>query len=104
MNPSLTTSQSSVVLLLVYCNYQKGSIMFPGETVATGAPTTIPGATIKGPKVMRSAAGYYIGYSYNEGYGEEPYTRESMKYWATEAQAQDALDSDDWTRRGYVGF
>lgn len=47
-------------------------------------------------KVMRSAAGYYIGRSTADG---APYSRDSLEYWRTAEEAQSALDNDTWTRR-----
>ncbi len=52
---------------------------------------------IDGPKVMRSAAGYYIGFSCQtkdmSGY-DQPYSRES-DYFATTEEAQKYLDYID---------
>lgn len=70
--------------------------MFPGETVATGAPGPDQDPSIDGPKVMQSGAGFYIGYSQHG----MPYSRESLRYYATREIAQAALDSDAWERRG----
>lgn len=75
----------------------------PGETVSTGAPTTYQGQPIDGPKVMSSAAGYYIGYSCSEFMGHDengepmwmhgfPYSRESG-YYNTQAEAEADLKS-----------
>ena len=69
--------------------------MIEGETVATGAPGKCndqgcPGAS--GPKVLQSAAGFYIGY-FCDGCG--PYSRESG-YYATDEEAAAALQD------GYV--
>jgi hypothetical protein len=47
-------------------------------------------------KVLQSAAGYYIG-TWDDG----PFSRESVEYYATEDEAQDALDSGTWTQRRY---
>ena len=57
--------------------------MFPGETVATGAPH--PGTELK---VLSSGAGYYIGYLCEDGM---PYSRESI-YFPDEPSCQAALD------------
>lgn len=47
-------------------------------------------------KVLKSAAGYYIGtYSDEEG----PISRESMEYFGTKEQADNALQNGDWTQR-----
>ena len=43
--------------------------MFKGETVASGAPLPYPEAQ---PEVLKSGAGYYIGYQSQYG---EPYSR-----------------------------
>ena len=61
----------------------------PGETIATGAPTTCPdcGETPE-LSVHRSNAGYYIGTYCNCG----PYSRESG-YYKTFKEASDALKS-----------
>jgi len=45
-------------------------------------------------KVIRSAAGYYIG-TEEDGM---PYSRESMEYWTDAASAQMALESGDWSQ------
>ncbi len=73
--------------------------MIPGETVASGAPGPEQDANVRGPKVMRSAAGFYVGYGYfdPEWGWEEPYSRESG-YFRTESDAQAALDSGDYGR------
>jgi hypothetical protein len=55
-----------------------------GETVGTGAED--PGTELQ---VLKSAAGYYIGYLCNDG---SPYSRESG-YYASESNAQHALDN-----------
>lgn len=67
-----------------------------GETVATGAPI-LPG--VEGPKVMQSAAGYFIGYTIvDEKYGfQEPYSRESCYYQSYE-DAVSVLESGKWYR------
>lgn len=62
--------------------------MHPGETIGSGAPSTCPECkTTVEPKVMRSAAGHYVGTMCKCG----PYTRESGYYPTAEA-AQKALD------------
>lgn len=57
---------------------------------------------------LRSANGWYIGTLYDEECkkGERaspdrgiPGTRDSCEYYATEKDAQHALDNDEWTRR-----
>ena len=60
-----------------------------GETVGTGAED--PGTELQ---VLKSAAGYYIGYLCNDG---SPYSRESG-YYASESNAQHALDNDKFGR------
>lgn len=57
--------------------------MFKGETVSTGAAH--PGTPLQ---VLKSAAGYYIGYLDTDGC---PYSRESG-YFPTQEAAQAALD------------
>jgi len=50
--------------------------------------------------VMKSAAGYYIGTWYKNGDGfEEPGSRDRMEYFSTSHEAQEALDSGNWTQR-----
>jgi non-ribosomal peptide synthetase component E (peptide arylation enzyme) len=68
--------------------------MLPGETIATGAPSTCADC-LKDLKneVLRSAAGYYIGTLCDCG----PYTRESG-YYRTEEEAQRALDAGTFVR------
>ena len=63
----------------------------PGETVGTGADH--PGTPLR---VCWSAAGYYIGYLTVEGF---PSSRESLNYWALEADAEAVLKSGDWAPR-----
>ena len=45
--------------------------------------------------VLKAAAGYYIGTSFEGG----PCSRESAEYFATEAQARGALETGQWTQR-----
>jgi hypothetical protein len=45
-------------------------------------------------QVLKSAAGWYIG-----TWGDGPFSRESVEYYATEDEAQDAVDSGTWTQR-----
>lgn len=47
--------------------------------------------------VCMSGAGYYIGCV--DPQTGEPISRESVEYFATEEQAQRALDGGDWTQR-----
>lgn len=51
-------------------------------------------------EVLRSAAGFYIGTQQDE----MPYTRESVEYWPTKAQADRALaiGEDGWTQRDHL--
>ena len=46
-------------------------------------------------RVMRSAAGYYLGTQSDLG----PVSRESVEYWRTEAQAASALLKGEWSQR-----
>ena len=46
-------------------------------------------------RVLRSAAGYYIGTADEEG----PVSRESAEYWSGQEAAEQALEKDDWTQR-----
>lgn len=51
--------------------------MIPGETLGTGAPKNCPDCNVRlEPKVMSSAAGYYIGTGCDCG----PFSRESGYY------------------------
>lgn len=65
---------------------------FAGETVGTGAPGPEQNPDIKGPMVMHSTAGYYIGFEiFDHDYGfAEPYSRESG-YFSTREAAEKAL-------------
>lgn len=65
----------------------------PGECVSTGAPLPYYFAR---PQVLKSAAGYYIGYLDSEKF---PYSRESVEYFATEEEAITALREGTWTPR-----
>ena len=64
------------------------AMTLPGETIATGAPLKCDKAICEnvGPQVLMSAAGYYIGYSCESG------------YYAQRAEAQAALDRDEYSR------
>lgn len=64
--------------------------MIPGETVATGAKH--PGTPLR---VLKSAAGFYLGYLDTDGC---PYSRESG-YFPTQEAAQAALDGAPAVRR-----
>ncbi|MBF7052313.1 hypothetical protein IOC61_03150 [Halomonas sp. KAO] len=46
-------------------------------------------------RVMRSAAGYYLGTQSDLG----PVSRESVEYWPTEVQAASALSNGEWSQR-----
>lgn len=52
-------------------------------------------------KVMKSAAGFYIGKSIMEMGFPLPYSRESQEYFPTEEEAQNALTSGQYTKRDY---
>lgn len=68
--------------------------MLPGETIASGAPSTCPDCKVKlVPKIMRSAAGHYIGTACNCG----PYSRESG-YYRNLAEAEQALKNGGYER------
>ena len=47
-------------------------------------------------QVMQSAAGYYLGTS---EFGM-PFSRESVEYWPTAQEADNALTSGNWTQKG----
>lgn len=55
--------------------------------------------------VLKSAAGYYIGTTYTHDENSptpglvEPGSRDSFEYYATEAEAQHALETKSWTQR-----
>tara|TARA_R110000822_G_scaffold225353_2_gene358149 strand:+ start:1122 stop:1340 length:219 start_codon:yes stop_codon:yes gene_type:complete len=68
----------------------------PGETIATGAPDKCdePMCENRGPQVLVSAAGYYIGYSCRLC---GPYSRESG-YYEYRAEAQAAMDRGEYSR------
>ena len=71
-------------------------MVLQGETISTGAPETCPDCSTKVKLgVYRSAAGYYIGTYCKCG----PYSRESLLYYLTKEQAQEAFDNNDWNRR-----
>ena len=46
-------------------------------------------------KICKSNAGFYLG-TKDEG---EPFTRESIEYWKTKEEAEQALASNNWTQR-----
>jgi hypothetical protein len=50
-------------------------------------------------KVMKSAAGFYIGRSITEMGFPMPYSRDSQEYYPTEEEAQRALSGNTYTRR-----
>ena len=73
----------------------------PGETFASGL---VPeqGEVVSELQVCKSGAGYYIG---TLCYDKEldawlPYTRESVDYYRTEAEAKNALATGRWAPRG----
>lgn len=53
-------------------------------------------------KVMKSAAGFYIGRSIMEMGFPLPYSRESQEYFPTEEEAESALKSGQYTKRDYL--
>lgn len=68
--------------------------MIPGETIATGAPSTCTDCGVTPVlKVHMSAAGYYVGTYCDCG----PYSRESG-YYKTRKLAQAALDTGQFGR------
>ena len=46
-------------------------------------------------EVMQSAAGFYLGTS---EFGM-PFSRESVEYWPTQKEADDALKNGTWTQK-----
>ena len=72
----------------------------PGETISTGAPGPDEDPRVSPIQVLRSFAGFYIGTLYDDPeMGPIPNTRESMDYYPTHKDAQDALDSGTWRPR-----
>lgn len=57
--------------------------------------------TISELKVMKSAAGFYIGRSITEMGFLMPYSRDSQEYYPTEEEAQRALSDNTYTRRDH---
>lgn len=45
-------------------------------------------------EVMKSRAGYYLGTSEHTA----PFSRESVEYWRTQSEAEDALLKGNWTQ------
>jgi len=69
-------------------------VTIPGETIATGAPTTCSDCGVEIVlQVCQSAAGYYVGAYCHCG----PYCRESG-YYGSREDAQKALDNDGYDR------
>jgi hypothetical protein len=68
--------------------------MFPGETIASGAPDICPDCGTKlSLQVLRSAAGFYIGTQCDCG----PYSRES-DYFESRDSAETSLRTGDFGR------
>ena len=69
----------------------------PGETIGRGAPILCGGCKTRVTDfgVYKSGAGWYIGTYCGCG----PYTRESVEYWRTETEAEQALETGMWTAR-----
>lgn len=65
------------------------------------APEPMEESEISELKVMKSAAGYYIGRSITEMGFPMPYSRESVEYYATQEEAQRALSDNTYTRRDH---
>lgn len=73
-------------------------MVMPKETVHLGAPIKCDNTgcpTAKGPRVCRSAAGFYIGYTCKMC---GPYSRESGYYATAEAAKRD-LEDETWVPR-----
>lgn len=66
--------------------------MLPGETVLSGAKSHAEDPNVSPLKVMRSAAGWYVGTTYNGEWGEEPNSRET-EYFKDESTARAVLES-----------
>ena len=49
-------------------------------------------------EVLQSARGFYLGTADQDG----PCTRESVQYWSSEADAQEALATGMWTQRTHA--
>jgi hypothetical protein len=53
-------------------------------------------------QVMHSAAGFYIGTCYYDPVtGPEPGSRDSVEYYSTRTEAQDALNNNMFTQRDH---
>lgn len=50
-------------------------------------------------KVLKSAAGYYIGRTDSQGF---PYSRNSVEYWENKSEAEIALQKNNFTLRDWV--
>jgi|GEM_PF-1883592 len=46
-------------------------------------------------QILESAAGFYIGTANEDG----PCSRESVEYWPSRGQAEDAFGTNDWTQK-----
>lgn len=67
--------------------------MIPGETLGNDAASTCPDCGVKlVPKVLRSAAGHYIGTACNCG----PYSRESGYYPSLQYAEESSYFDDDY--------
>ena len=85
--------KQKVYLKVLKLHYIGGKMM-QNETVSTGTKATCPDCNqMHGPKILRSAAGYYIGYMCNCG----PHSRESG-YYKTASEAQACLDTGTYGR------
>lgn len=47
-------------------------------------------------QVLKTRAGYYIGTQSPDGL---PFSRESVEYWQSHCEANDALKTDTWTQK-----
>ena len=68
-------------------------MVMPGETIATGAPTTCEDCGKKSELTVCKSSAYYIGAWCDCG----PYCRESG-YYATREEAEHALKTGDYSR------
>jgi hypothetical protein len=52
-------------------------------------------------KVLESGAGFYIGTTYREDGMDLPYSRVSVEYYGTYADAKVALENNTYQKRGH---
>lgn len=57
--------------------------------------------TVTPLQVMQSNAGFYIGRVYTGDGFPVPFSRESVEYFASHEEAENALRTDNWTQRDH---